>query len=415
MEKKIKVLMLADHPLSTSGVGCQARWLIEGLLRTERYSFLCLGGAIRHENYDLAVVNDDFLIKPVDGFGNRNLIRNILGVEKPDVLMLFTDPRFFIWAWEMEDEIHSVCPIAYWHLWDNPPYPEFNSVLYESTDLLNCINWPTYEMVKERFPEKTNYVPHSLPKDIFFKVPDEDRLRAKINFLGYEKKDHFVGMWVSRNARRKMPSDVIISWSKFLDWLQRTHGHKNATLVMHTDPKDEQGPNLNHIIDVTGTKGNVFFSTNRIGFSEMNLLYNVADFTMLRSSNEGFGLSTLESLYTETPIIALKTGGQTRQVVNWKTGEENGVALDVEVSSLAGNQLIPYIYEDYVSHETVTKAIIKMYEFGDEKRNEIGKRGRAYALEEYNYERMIRDWDETLVKLVSDWKMGHRNWKGETL
>ena len=167
MEKK-KILMLCDHPLSTSGVGCQARFLINGLIQTGKYSFRVLGGAMKHENYDLVKVNDDLLIKPVDGFGTPEMLRHLLATEQPDALFLFTDPRFFIWVWEMEDEIHQVCPIVYWHVWDNDPYPDFNNVLYESTDLINCHSYKTYEMVNEHFPNKTNFIPHALPNDLFF-------------------------------------------------------------------------------------------------------------------------------------------------------------------------------------------------------------------------------------------------------
>jgi hypothetical protein len=39
--------------------------------------------------------------------------------------------------------------------------------LPEKVDLINCINWPTYEMISERMPEKTNYIPHAVPKDLF--------------------------------------------------------------------------------------------------------------------------------------------------------------------------------------------------------------------------------------------------------
>jgi hypothetical protein len=134
MQKKT-ILLLSDHPLSTSGVGTQARWLINGLISTGKYKFKCFGGAMKHEDYRTIVVNEDFIIKPTNGFGDRNLLRQVLATERPDALMLFTDPRFFIWVWEMEDEIHQICPIAYNHLWDNGPWPEFNKVLYESTDL----------------------------------------------------------------------------------------------------------------------------------------------------------------------------------------------------------------------------------------------------------------------------------------
>jgi hypothetical protein len=45
MSKK-KILVLSDHPLSPSGVGTQTKYMIEALLKTGRYQFICLGGAI---------------------------------------------------------------------------------------------------------------------------------------------------------------------------------------------------------------------------------------------------------------------------------------------------------------------------------------------------------------------------------
>ena len=97
-----------------------------GLIETGKYTFRCFGGAIKHEDYNTVTVNPDFIIKPTNGFGDRNMLRQVLAQERPDALLLFTDPRFFIWVWEMEDEVHQICPIAYNHLWDTPPWPEFN-------------------------------------------------------------------------------------------------------------------------------------------------------------------------------------------------------------------------------------------------------------------------------------------------
>src|SRR3990167_10246616 len=88
-------------------VGTQARYLIEGLLKTGKYSFRCFGGAIKHANYDTIVVNDDFIIKPIDGFGDQSTLRHAIATEKPDAIFLFTDPRFFEWLLAMEDEIHN--------------------------------------------------------------------------------------------------------------------------------------------------------------------------------------------------------------------------------------------------------------------------------------------------------------------
>ena len=404
MAEKKKIVMLCDHPLSTSGVGTQARWLIAGLLNTGKYTFRVFGGAIKHEKYDTIVVNPDFIIKPTDGFGNRDMLRNVLATERPDALLLFTDPRFFIWVWEMEDEIHQICPIAYNHLWDNPPWPEFNRVLYESTDLINCINYPTYEMVSQRFPEKTNYIPHAVPPENFKKMPAAEVKQLKRNVVGPNKEDDFIILYVSRNARRKMPSDIIVSFKQFLVELEKKHGHTKASLMMHTDPLDVEGPNLLHVIDMLHLHNNVIFSKDRIGFPEMNALYNISDVVVNRSCNEGFGLSVLEAKMAERPVIALKTGGLTRQVLDHETGFEYGVALEPEVRCLVGNQMVPYIYEDFVSHKSVADAFMKVYEMGPEKRAEIGALSRQHALRDYDIEKMVKDWDTSLTKLIDDSK-----------
>lgn len=409
--RKKTILMLCDHPLATSGVGTQARWLINGLTATGKYSFRVFGGAVRHDSYEEVVVNPDFIIKPTNGFGDKNLLRKALAQLKPDALLLFTDPRFFTWVWEMADEIHQLCPITYNHLWDNPPWPEFNRVLYESTDLINCINWPTYQMVHERFPEKTNYIPHAVPKELFRPLPKNEVQNFKKTLLGEKKVDHFVTLFVSRNARRKMPGDILVSWKMFLNLLKEKHGHSKATLILHADPLDPEGANLHHVIDMLDIKDNVAFSKERVGFQEMVNLYNICDTIINRSCNEGFGLGILEAKMCGKPVISIKTGGLTRQVEDHITGEQYGIALEPEVKSLVGNQAVPYIYEDFVSHETVANAFLKMYEMGPEARESLGKKALDHAYREYDIHQVIGAWDITLTNCIENWKQNHKSWE----
>jgi len=411
-KKKYKILMLSDHALSTSGVGTQSRHLIHGLLEKGCWSVRQFGAAIKHTDYRTIVVNDDFIIKPVDGFGNPDSLRVVLATEKPDVLFLFTDPRFFTWVWEMEDEVHQICPIVYWHVWDNRPTPRFNDVLYDSTDLINCHSHLTYEMVSENFPEKTNFIPHSLPQDVFFPLGKHAKSAYRRQLLGPEREDHFIAFWMNRNAKRKRPNDVLLSWKLFMDTLGE-QGKSDATLIMHTDPQDSEGPNLEVAAEMLGIKDSVFFSNQRVDFAKINILHNISDVVFNIAYAEGFGLGTLEAMQCGTPIIALKTGGLTRQVVDHRDGSENGIALPVETKALVGSQTVPYIYEDYVSAETVASAFYKLYSMPEEDREKLGQKVRDYALSEFAYQDTVDKWHDTMINLIENWK--YENYAVETM
>jgi len=414
MSKK-KVLVLSDHALSTSGVGTQTRHLIMGLLeKNNDWSFRQFGAALKHNDYRTVVVNDDFIIKPIDGFGDRETLRVTLATEQPDVVLIFTDPRFFIWLFEMEDEIHQVCPIAWWHVWDNKPFPEYNKTLYESTDAINCHSYLTYEMLKEHFPNKTKFIPHSIPDNIFHPLSENERLTFKKQILGENRSDHFVGIWVNRNAKRKRPNDVLMSWKLFLDNLEKEKGHRNATLILHTDPTDNEGPNLLVTAEMLDIQDTIFFSRDRLEFDKMNILYNISDFCLNISYAEGFGLSTLECMQAGKPIIAIKTGGLTRQVVDHRDGTENGVALDVTCKSLVGSQQVPYIYEDYVSCEEVASAIFRLSDMSKDSYTELCNKVKSYVSSEFAYKTTIDLWDESLKDLCENWRENYERWNCKT-
>ena len=412
--KKNKIIALSDHALSTSGVGTQSRHLFNGLVNKGNWSIRQFGAALKHNDYRTIVLNEDFIIKPIDGFGNKEMLRVTLATEKPDGLFIFTDPRFFYWLFEIEDEIHQVCPIAWWHVWDNKPYPDFNNSFYEATDLINCHSYHTYSQLVEKFPDKTNFIPHAIPKEIFYRLDNEEIKKRKEEILGKENVDKFVAIWANRNAKRKRPSDVLVSWKKFLDIQEENTQARDSILIMHTDPNDNEGPNLNEVIKILNIEKNVVFSPDRIDFAQMNILYNISDMCLTISFAEGFGLSTLESMQTGTPIVAICTGGLTRQVIDYRDGSENGVALPVEIQSLVGSQHIPYIYEDYVSTDSVAKGIYKIFEMKNNQKEDfenLCQKVQNYAHECFNLTDTIDMWDETFDSTIKKWKSEYKRWE----
>ena len=397
--KKIKILTISDMPFSPSGVGTQTKYMIEGLLKTGKYQVLSLGGAVKHQKHDPIRTEEwgsDWVILPIDGYGNQEMIRSILRQEKPDILWFMTDPRFWGWLWEIENEIRPLVPMVYYHVWDNYPYPEYNKPLYESNDLIASISKVTHDIVNTVAPSVKNvYLPHAISSDIFEKKPEAEVLHFAENSFGEKwDPDKFVFFWNNRNARRKQSGSLIFWFKTFLDRV----GHDKACLVMHTDVKDQHGQNLEAIIKNLGLiNGEVQFSTQKVDPNILSMLYNMADCTINVSDAEGFGLGTLESLSCETPIIATMTGGLQEQVTDGS--EWFGVGLGPTSKAIIGSQQIPYIYEDRLSEEVVVDAMSQMYHMSKEERAEMGRKGRQHVMKNYNFENFGKQWDEALTMI----------------
>ncbi len=413
-DKKIKVLTLSDHPHMPSGVATQTKYVIEALLATNKFEVYSLGGAIKHNNYDINKVNENWTVEPVDGYGNQQKIRELLKTFRPDMIWFMTDPRFYGWLWEMENEIRSLCPLVYYHVWDNFPYPTFNKVWYDSTDTVVTISKVTSNIVQTVSPEvDEHYLPHAIPTDVFKKLPTLDVKHYRTNNLEIDD-DTFLLFWNNRNARRKQSGSLIYWFNDFLNKIKKTNKDAKAVLLMHTEPNDPNGQDLYAIINSLGlNNGEVRISTVKVDLPNLAMIYNSADATIGISDAEGFGLATFESLACETPIITTMTGGLQEQVTkidrvsesimlkrNNKAKKvveyEHGIGIEPASKAIIGSQEVPFIYEDRLSGKDVTNALVKMYEYGPEKRDELGNAGRSHVLNNYNFENFSKKWEEIL-------------------
>lgn len=414
MDKKTKILTLSDHPLSPSGVGTQTKYVIEALLKTGKYQFISLGGAIKHQNYNPVKTEewgDDWVIYPVNDYGTQDMIRSILRNERPDMLWFMTDPRFWHWLWQMEHEIRPLIPMVYYHVWDNYPYPKFNRMFYDSNDVIATISKVTDDIVRNVAPDvECVYVPHTVDTDVFKKLPDEEVAEFKKQTMP-DAEGKFVFFWNNRNARRKQ-SGTLIWW--FNEFLNRV-GRDKAILLMHTAIKDPNGQDLEVIIKDLGLlNGEVLFSEAKIPPENLNQVINIADCTINISDAEGFGLATLESLATETPIVVSMTGGLQQQVTDGK--EWFGIGIEPSSKAIIGSQAVPYIYEDRLAKEDFVEAMVEMFNKTQEERNEMGRKGRAYVESEYSPEEFAKNWEslvESVVENRGSWstRKNYQNWK----
>lgn len=444
-EDRKKILLLTDDIRVTSGVAQIGREMVVNT--SHRYNWVQLAGAVQHpekgKRFDISaetnkqagIDDSSVILYPTDGYGNPDLLRQIISIEKPDAIFLITDPRYFTWVFQMENEIRKKIPIVYLNIWDSFPAPMYNKEFYESCDALFGISKQTVNINKIVLGDKAKdkiikYVPHGLNNKNFRLLEEEtDELKEFRKYITRGKEYDFTLLFNSRNIRRKSIPDTILAWKLFTDGLTKEQADK-CLFVLHTEPVSDHGTDLPAVIEYFFPEGNenIVISNEKLPTEKMNLLYNCADGVVLVSSAEGWGLSLTEALLTGTPIIANATGGMQDQMRfedendEWytpspevpsnhrKTYTKCGKwALPVYPTNLSvvGSPQTPYIYDDRCSFEDVAKRISELYSMSKEERQERGKAGMEWALSDeagFTSEKMSERIIEGIDELFKVWK-----------
>jgi len=394
----IKLLMVADDIRYFSGVANQARMLLKGLLSTGNYEIMEIGSST-YKHPPKLVEFEGIQILPTVDHDDPNIFRSALLSFKPDVVVVFGDPRFFHRLFLLDRDIRTSAKFILWHAWDNAPVPYFNRKFYESVDQLVMISNFSYQLIKpfaERFVP-IDFIPHGYDSQEFFPLPVEERnkeINTLLNVVGFKALDKpfFVG-WNNRNQDRKRPGTVLEAFGKF----QQTH--PDALLLLHTLPKTIEGIDIITFLEETAIapSSSVIFFPAILPSQAMNSFYNIADVTLNIAFNEGFGLSVGESLTAGTPGIVVSTGGMSEQMTDGK--QVFGELLPPSLRNLSGTVAEPYLYCDYVSVDEIVSALERVYNNKD--RQALGLAGREFITRTYSKDMMIAKWNDLLQKLLT--------------
>ena len=446
-EKRKKILLICDDIRVHSGIATVAREVV--LHTSQHFNWVNIGGAVQHpdagKRFDLSqdtntnsgLTDSSVILYPVNGYGDPTLLRSLIQIEKPDAIFIITDPRYFIWLFQMEGELRKKLPIIYLNIWDDYPAPLYNKAFYEACDALLGISKQTVNINKLVLGDKAKgkiikYVPHGLNHEMMFPI-DENHAQYK-DMIEFKKqlfggKDYeFVVFFNSRNIRRKQIPDTMLAYKYFIDQLPEEKAKKCA-FVLHTQVVDDNGTDLEAVRELllNDDKYNVIFSQNRLGAQQINWLYNLTDVQIQLTSNEGWGLSLTEALLVGNPIIANVTGGMQDQMRFVKDGKWMELDADFPSNhngtikecgewafpvfptnrSLVGSPLTPYIWDDRCTSEDAAEQLMNVYSLSKEERKARGLKGREWALSDesgFTSEKMGENIIETLDELFATWK-----------
>jgi hypothetical protein len=447
-KRKPKILLISDDIRFPTGVGTMSKVIVENT--KDKIEWVQIGGARFHPNANTVDnVNGTKVYAVSEGYGRPEQFTEVLNNEKPDGILFFTDPRYFIQHFYMEDTIRKTTPFMFYTIWDNYPLPLYNIGFYESCDGLFCITKQTKSIVEgvlNHYGQMNenrviSYVPHGIESNIFRHIPLENipvKFQKQV-FEGKVRKDYkYVYLWSNKNMSRKRPSDVLVAFDEFV---KSNNIQSESVLLMNTMAYDFNGTNLYKIkSDILDSKTNVIFLNGQsFPREELPMLYNLADVTICNSDAEGHGLSVTESLLCETSIIATVTGGLQEQmgiepdlngisrnltkqvqrysdelsrntdIPNISSVGKWSYPLFPDSTNLIGSVTTPYIYEDRTAiMQLVNQLNHTLQDY--ENLPIFGKTGRNWMIKNnFTSEKMCQGIVESIYKTLSTFKNRNQN------
>lgn len=416
-EDRKKILLMCDDITATSGIATMAREIVVGTCH--HYNWVNLGGAIHHPNegkkIDLSIdsgklngIEDaSVFLYPISGYGNEQIVLQLMEMEKPDAIMIFTDPRYWTWLFEIERDIRKKIPITYLSIWDDLPYPMYNKEYYESCDSLFGISKQTDNIHRVVLGDSAKdkiikYVPHGINETAFYPIEASEEY-TKFKQSALKGKDYdFIICWNNRNIRRKKPSDIMLAFKVFLDTLPKEKADK-CLLYMKTRAVDDNGTDLNAVKEMifnADLAANIIIDENIYSTDQLNYMYNMSDACISLSDNEGWGLSLTEAMMAGRMIISTAQGGPNDQMRftdengNWinysqmfpsnnfgtyKDCGEWAIPVFPSNITLNGSVPTPYIYSSNSDFRDAAKAIGDLYAMSKEERNKRGQKAREWV------------------------------------
>lgn len=237
---------------------------------------------------------------------------------------------------------------------------------------------------------RAGYIPHAISSKLYSPGSREEA-REKETF----PQDAFIIASIATNkGPRKNLANILRAYRKFLD--MAPEAWENAFLYFHCNisravdnPMGYELPQIWNGLDVVQRIKYVHpIYYEAFGFSEEELVnvYRSADWTILCSEGEGFGIPAIESLGCGTPLI-YSDFGPLKEVVG-------PGGLPVEAVDRVSYELSPS-FMWVPSTDQIAQRMVEAYrdwQDGGKLRDQLGRKGRNHVLRNYTWNRVMPKW-----------------------
>ncbi len=234
----------------------------------------------------------------------------------------------------------------------------------KQADLICATSNTIKEYLKQVTSKEVSVIPFGVDVETFSK--------KEVNTI-FDKNDFVFGS--IKGLEEIYNIDVMIKAFKNLK--QKFPDRKIKLLIIGVGTQDK---NLRDLTSELNISNDVIF-TGRVPFEEIANYFNMLDVLVNISNYESFGVSVIEAMACQKPVIATNTGGLKEIIEN----EEFGALVEV------GNV-------------EQTALAMEKYMLNDELRLSTGVKARQKVVEKYNWKNNLQQMIAEYVKLISDKK-----------
>lgn len=307
-QEKKKFLCYSDSAQCATGFAQVARNILMGVHNSGKYDVIQLG-----INYWGDPHQYPFPIYPMginkqnDPYGREKAKQMILGFEW-DILFLLQDTFILQFLRELVPELRRAGkkgPVVVYAPADGVPKPEWIEGISHADACIAYTEWAKEEWIKAYPPIKSKIVdvlPHGINTSHFFPLKEDEREGFRRGYFG-KVAGNFIFGNVNRNQQRKDIPRTLMAFKKVLE------ARPNLTLYLHMAPKD-LGWDLIQVVKTLGLdlSTDVVFPANfnvNQGFplDVLNKVYNSVDCMVSTTLGEGWGLSWIEAMAVNKPVI----------------------------------------------------------------------------------------------------------------
>ena len=387
---KGKILWLSDSPLTVTGYATISRNICNGL-KAKGWDILFMGHNYLGQPLVPPITFDDKegCNFKLTGMGTepycKDLIVPRLREFKPDIFCTLLD-TFMVFPWFMQIDFAPAKSVFYFPSDGGAQLPQgCENILRRMTKSVAMAKFGQ-KQCKEYYNLDTAYIPHAVDTEIFYRLSEEERNKARLKW-GFQ--DKFVVGVVARNQGRKMLDRTLKTFKIFCK------DKPNAILFMHTDPFDRAGVfDMTSMIQREGLQNRVVFSGMNFfkgfDYKQMNEVYNVMDVFLLTTSGEGFGVPIIEAMACEVPVIATDYTTTPELVTEHNAGF--GAKLATEITGSWN------VERGVMDDNDCSDKLTTLYN-NRELCITMGKNGRKAVETYYSWDVVIEQWDKFFTEL----------------